>query len=268
MNWKKYARQCENDLDFTTMLSPHLMGEGVYQVTSTSAITFRNCTFKGKVTSYTIRNDRTITITCFMQSLSFIDCVFEDEFNLRAGSIRGRADFSKSAFLKKSNFEESTFFDDTYFSNCIFYEEARFQNSFFNKKLFAIQTEFQKVCGFQNATFMADTHFSMAKFYAYADLSLATFHQHAFFNYAEFNTKANFNKSTFRGRCEFMNALIYEGSLKDCAFWGESKFNTIKINKSLSLENALFMGNAPNLDVFEKINFDNTCMLSKVEVRN
>lgn len=249
----------QQDIDFTQLFTPHLVSEGVYQVTTNAGITFKNCVFKGKVIGYTRESDEKVIVTSFLKNLSFINCVFENEVNFRANTIRGKADFSKSAFSQKSNFEESTFFDDAIFTKSIFFDEARFQNAFFNKKLFFINAEFQKVTSFQNASFMADVHFSVAKFYGYTALSLATFHQHAFFNYAEFHDKATFNKSSFRGRCEFLNAQIQEGTLKDCTFWGDSKFDKLKVNESLSLENAFFITSTPDFDTTDvKIHFRNT----------
>ncbi len=72
------------DIDLTEVLPATLISEGIYQVRTTSAITFKNCTFEGKVLAYKRSDESKTVITSFQSSLSFIGCSFKEEVSFRA----------------------------------------------------------------------------------------------------------------------------------------------------------------------------------------
>jgi len=50
----------EEDIDFTKILKPNMISEGIYQVRIVSSVTFKNCAFNGKVVTYNRDENRTI----------------------------------------------------------------------------------------------------------------------------------------------------------------------------------------------------------------
>src|SRR5690349_24865168 len=124
----------KEDIDITAFLDANLISEGIYQVKTSSSITFKNCRFEGKIIAFNNKNDVRLTSASFLSNVSFLQCIFNNDVNFRSSSILGMADFTKSSFNKKANFEECTFSQNSYFNGCTFNDEVRFQNSFFVKK--------------------------------------------------------------------------------------------------------------------------------------
>ena len=246
-----------SDLDLTAFLDKNLISEGYYQAKTSSSVTFKNCTFNGKLIAFRTENN-TSTVMNFLSNLSFINCHFSDEVNLRGSSIVGRTDFTKSVFDKKVSFEECTFHQNAYFNGCTFNDEVRFQNAFFMKNCNFSNTKYQKVASFQSATFNSGLQFLVATFYQFADFSLIRCKDDMFFNYSEFNNQCNFSNSSFSGSTNFLNVRFTNADFKDCLFIGELNLSKATLAKFLNFDNSYFITKKPDLSFLpkEKIKID------------
>lgn len=239
------------DIDFTKMLKPNLISEGIYQVRIISSITFKNCTFKGKVIAYS--RDENKTVLCnFQSNLGFIGCTFNNDASFRAASIFGRADFTETSFLKTSNFEECTFFENAYFRKSIFHEELRFQNAFFMQKANFLDAQFDNTASFQGSTFNAEAQFTDCKFGGYADFTLIKWNQNCFFNYAEFLDRAFFSSADYRANADFNSVKFQYAEISNSRFYGNVRFMKSTAEKMLKLENDFFLFSVPDFSSFDK----------------
>jgi len=122
------------DLNFTNLLQPVVESNGINRCYVNSAITFKQCTFKGKITGYATDQSGKSTMTYFQKSVTFIDCIFEDDINLRGAIFSAPANFQGCSFVKKADFQECHFYTDALLNETKYREEAFFQNAVFMKK--------------------------------------------------------------------------------------------------------------------------------------
>jgi hypothetical protein len=241
----------EEDIDFT-QFDKNLISEGVYQVRITSSITFQNCIFKGKVLTYRKADDNTVTLTSFQSNLSFIGCTFHEDANFRASSVLGRTDFTSTSFLKTANFEECTFFQNAYFRASTYHEELRFQNTVFLQKANFLNAEFDATASFQHAVFHGEAQFSSTKFIGYADFGLINCHGNFLANYAVFADRVIFNNGLYHGNADLNSVSFKYGEIKNCRFFGTTRFLKSTVEDSLTMDNSFFLFGMPDFSTFEK----------------
>jgi uncharacterized protein YjbI with pentapeptide repeats len=251
----------DNDLDFTKLVQGNMISEGVMQGKTAASITFVRCTFKGNVKGFRTDEKGGMHTTIFGRNLSFLQCKFEKEVNLRGAIVMGRADFTGSTFKGITNFEEVSFQENAFFSNAIFQAEARFQNSFFTKKANFMQCTFEKPVNFQSAFFNWEAQFNVAKMLEYADFSLVTFSHDAFFNYIESSKRLVMEGATSRGRFELMNSHLNEANLSNANFAGFCRFNDAQIGTQLNFTNSRLV-QKPETEALQmqKVNLTNARM--------
>lgn len=211
-------------LDFTNILQQTLVSDGIYEVQVKGPITFKNCTFTKPVIAYK-KTANGIVNTNFHANVSFLECVFEEEVNMRGMTVYGKTNFSKSIFHKKAVFEESSLFQKAYFLNCRFDEELRFQNTVFFQFANFLRTEFNKVSSFQSVQFRDDAQMGDTEFYGYADFSLTEFSGNALFNYAKFTDRAIFSNAIAYKRFEMMGSQHKDTQITGYRFMGETKWD-------------------------------------------
>jgi len=241
----------ENDIDFT-QFSSNLVSEGVYQVRIVSSVTFQNCIFRGKVTTYRKDDNNTITLTSFQSNLSFIGCTFHNDASFRASSILGRADFTNASFLKTASFEECTFYQNAYFRGSTYHEELRFQNAVFFQKANFLNAEFDVTASFQQATFHSEAQFSSTKFVGYADFGLIACHGNFFANYAVFENRAIFNSGSYKGSVDLININFKHCEIKNSQFLGEVRLLKSTVQEQMVLDNSYFLLGLPDLSSFDQ----------------
>jgi hypothetical protein len=245
------------DIDFTKF-SKNLISEGVYQVRVVSSVTFENCIFKGKVTTYSRDKENTVTLTSFQSNLSFIGCAFHDTTSFRASSVMGRADFTNTLFLKTVSFEECTFFQNAYFRASAFHEELRFQNAVFMQKANFLNAEFDVTASFQQAYFHSEAQFSSTKFRGYADFGLITCQGNFFANYGAFSNRAIFNNGFYYRQADITGATFKSCEMNNCRFFGEVRFLKSTVEERISLDNSYFLFGIPDISSFgqEKVSLE------------
>lgn len=240
----------DRDIDFT-QLEKNLISESIYQVKIRSSITFVNCTFNGKVLTYSKSEDLSATLTSFQSNLSFIGCQFNDEVNFKGSSILGRADFTQTAFSKTANFEECTFFQNAYFRASIFQDELRFQNAVFMQKANFLSAEFDVTASFQHVVFHSEAQFSSSRLMGYADFGSMNCFGNFLVNHTEFADRAIFNYAYFGGRAEINYAQFNRCEMLNCRFFGVSRFAGSTVQQQISFDNSFFLLGLPDMSSFE-----------------
>jgi hypothetical protein len=240
----------EEDIDFTKF-DKNLISEGVYQVRIISSITFQDCIFKGKVTSYQKDEDQTITLTSFQSNLTFIGCNFNEDVNFRASSVLGRTDFTNALFLKSASFEECTFFQNAYFRASAFHGELRFQNAVFMQKANFLNAGFDVTASFQAASFHSEAQFSSTKFMGYADFGLIKCFGNFFANYSLFADRAIFNNGFYYGQADFTSLTFHKCEMNGCRFYSDVRFSKSIAEVQLSFDNSFFLTGRPDFSSFD-----------------
>lgn len=241
----------DEDIDFT-QFEKNLISENVQQVRISSPITFKNCTFNGKVTAYRKDQDNSVILTNFTGNLSFFGCVFKNDVSFRGASVYGRTDFTEALFLKTASFEECTFFQNAYFRASAFHEELRFQNAVFMQKANFLNAQFDVTASFQLAAFHSEAQFSSTKFMGYADFGLITCQGNFFANYAEFANQAIFNNGCYYGLVDLLNINFRKCEMKNCKFFGNVRMLNSTAADVLVLDNSFFLFGKPDLSSFDQ----------------
>ena len=199
------------EVDLLALVEYTKISKGLQQADIDVPISFINCTFEGKVSGFE-RDEQMQTQLYFHSSLSFVNCRFKQEVNLRGISVVGRADFSGSTFEGTTQFESSIFYGECSFKSCSFKQEVRFQNTFFGNKAQFFELYSDQNFSMQSAVFMGEASFNAARFMGYADFSLTDFRSKLFFNKAQFNQRADFSH-LFALQTIFFDDSTHEKSL-------------------------------------------------------
>ncbi|MEZ5007252.1 MAG: pentapeptide repeat-containing protein [Chitinophagales bacterium] len=234
-------------IDFTTYLPKNLIGDNIYQVDVKSSITFKNCVFNETVTAYHSTDEATI-LTAFYSNVTFIGCKFNNDVSLRAATIAGRLDLSKSKFFGKSSFEEMSCAQSAYFNDCYFDKEVGLQNSYFAQKVNFLNAQFNETVSFQSTVFNGEAQFSVCKFYGYTDFSLVDCRGNVFFNYAQFHERADLSNANFARDVNYSSTLNKMTTFENSRFLGKTTFIKSEVSESLNLEKCFFLLGQPNLD--------------------
>jgi hypothetical protein len=228
--------------------------EGLKSVTETevmnrifvsSSITFINCTFRGAITGFVTDKAGKATALCFQKNVSFINCIFESDVNLRAAHFQSTVTFQSCSFVKTGNFEECTYMGDAYFNDTKYREAVRFQNAVFMKKANWMQSRFENQVSFQGTVFYNDAQLSTVEFQNYADFSVCTFQMGAFFNYCKFEKQADFGSCQFSKRFEMLSAKAQNINCSHVYFGMNPKMNKTEIKEKADFSNAIFISGMP-----------------------
>lgn len=237
----------ESDWEINTALEQIIESDALQRCYVNSAITFKECVFKGKVSAYSVNKNGVSSGTYFNRSVSFINCIFEADVNFRLSVFSAPVTFNGSSFLKPANFEECTFVNEAYYNETKYREEARFQNSVFMKKANWMKSRFEGNVSFQGAVFYNDAQFSSVEFQKYSDFTVATFQMNSFFNYAQFNDQLLFNNSVFYNRMEMLSNKIVKAELRNCTFFAAPKFYQNELSGPIDFSRSVFLTGLPDL---------------------
>ncbi|NOZ36179.1 MAG: hypothetical protein GXO80_12895 [Chlorobi bacterium] len=257
------------DIDFTKSKEKYLVNANLIKHTINSALTFYDCTFKGKIIAHKKNNEFRI-ISEFNKSVCFVNCTFQDTVDFSYSDFKDVAIFSNSMFQNLTNFE-SAFFSPkgANFSKSHFIKYAKFNiiesSGYFNIS----DAVFDDNVLFQLSEFNRSARFASVKFNRNADFTKVKFFDDVFFNYSEFYRSIKFNTSVFRGRTEFLKCkfnMISE--FKNCLFFSETKFKDAEISGILTFENSIFYISNPEnfkIKLLKESDFtdDNTFILLK-----
>jgi hypothetical protein len=234
------------DLDLSKVGTTLQVGAGRSVAYLSSPISFRNCSFKGKVHTGE-RDSKTLHSVVFEKHLFFEQCRFEEEVDLRWIQVRGMSGLARCVFAKKARFDNARFEQTLQAYDCVFTDEAYWQQVEFLGGAQFLNSQWGNTAYFQGALFNRDAQFGASEFAGYADFSLCQFRAGAFYNYAVFHNRSVFNNSVFMGRCEFQQAKTFQNAeWKHCEFRGGLKASQLRVERGLTMEGSSFRGERPN----------------------
>lgn len=235
------------DLDLTQSGEAVLQHEGLKFVFIIGSLSFRNCEFLGRVITSKTNDSGQVTACDFQKNFSFVNCIFQNEVQLRASAIDGICNFQGSSFLKGISMEELNVGKTTYFTKAVFRGETNMQNCVFSQKADFFETSFEENVSFQGTNFLLETSFNVAKFYKYADFSVCTFHHNSFFNYIVSTGKMVFNTCSFKGRLDCIGSEFVSLDMTNCFLLTVPKFNKTTIKDTINFSGAQFVSGCPDL---------------------
>ena len=196
------------DLDLTNLANRQEVREGnrmgetqEYRSTVDVPITFRNCTFEGKVLAYRaeepekgrLLNRITVVYNAdFTEAVTLEKCTFEKD-----------AAFKYSTFRQRAIVTGNTFRDNALFKYTKFRSAADFSGSTFRGYADFKYTEFDESSAFEKATFERYADFKYTKFDEGTDFRQARFSSTADFKYTNFPRGTNFDNVRFEGSTDF-----------------------------------------------------------------
>lgn len=211
---------------------------------------FKNCKFRGQIIGFKEITDLSIAST-FSKNLTFIDCIFYQNFNLNSCYVNSISDFSGSQFYGEVHFENSIFNNPVFFNKAIFAKESFFQNARFRSNLDFSESIFNQNASFQGSDFYDLALFRLAEFRESLDVSLCTFFKNASFNFFSIKNKGLFNNCRFEARLEFENTKATTIEMEECVFENDVLFNEL-VCASFSINKSLFHKDSPTFDFKEK----------------
>ncbi len=198
----------EGDLDFTGLSNRELVKEGnwgggeTYLASVQVPLTFRNCTFRGKVLGYRTEQklsglNSKLFNADFNEALTFENCTFDDDAAFKYSRLRQRATFTGCRFREAANFKYTQFKDASDFSNCAFRTHADFK-----------YTNFGESTAFQNSRFDGTADFKYTKFGERVSFRSARFDNMADFKYTHLPNGSDFENTVFDGPTDFKYATL------------------------------------------------------------
>ncbi len=193
------------DLDLTNLANRREVREGnwrgeaqEYRSTVEVPLTFRNCTFGGKVLAYWTEDSRGIKINGkvynadFTEAVTVENCTFGDDAAFKYSVFAQRALFANNTFRKGVLFKYTKFRNAADFSGSTFGEYADFK-----------YTQFDESSTFRKAAFERYADFKYTKFDEGVDFRQARFVQTADFKYTNFPRGTHFDDARFDGATDF-----------------------------------------------------------------
>lgn len=194
----------QGDLNFTQLANKEKDtrerwgGNENYLAHVRNTVSFRNCTFTGKVLGYyriegQRRRDKDQLFNVdFHEAVTFQNCKFNKEVNFKYTEFVQGASFAQSAFRQEALFKYTEFAATTDFSDVTIGGASTFK-----------YTEFPAGVTFANTTFGGNAIFKYTQFPAGVNFSSAKFQQKADFKYTEFSTPSNFDDTDFGRYVDF-----------------------------------------------------------------
>lgn len=196
------------DLDLTNLANRREVREGSrlgetqeYRITVEVPLTFRNCTFRGKLLAYRTEEPEKGRL------LNRISVVYNADFTeavtLENCTFETAAAFKYSTFRQRAIITGNTFGDDALFKYTKFRSAADFSGSTFRGYADFKYTQFDESSAFENVTFGRYADFKYTKFDERTDFRQARFSSTADFKYTHFPRGTSFDNVRFDGSTDF-----------------------------------------------------------------
>jgi len=209
------------DLDLTklsNMKQVESKSEGdhkTYESTVTSAVSFTNCTFKGKVLGYynpdnmkVGKKENAVYNTNFDGPVTFEKCNFENEVTFKYSDFKSRVSFAGSKFQDPAEFKYSKFAQGPDFKGSEFSSLAVFKYVEFPAGVDFSNSSFRKAADFKYAKFNGAGSFENAKFRVASDFKYASFHKAISMKGASFEGLADFKYAKKNDQDVTLNELL------------------------------------------------------------
>lgn len=184
----------EGDLDLTQLDNRKLNRKG-YISTVTAPLSFKGCTFTGKVLGYFNPNANSISgvktseifNTDFKEAVRFENCTFEEEVSFKYSGFGSEVSFAGSRFQDIAEFKYTKFAQGPDFSKASFRQESVFK-----------YVKFPQGTSFAAAVFQEDADFKYAEFLKGGNFAKSSFGSFANFKYTKLADPVNFTGATFK----------------------------------------------------------------------
>ncbi|QKZ12197.1 pentapeptide repeat-containing protein [Spirosoma sp. KUDC1026] len=196
------------DLDLTNLANRREISEGNWGNQSREflsvvevPITFRNCSFTGKVLAYhtdeeegkrLLSKNNTVYNANFTEAVTLENCQFTDN-----------AAFKYSVFEQQARFSGNTFQREALFKYAKFQDAATFNGSAFKGYADFKYAKFDEASAFQGANFSKSADFKYTKFSEGVDFRQARFTGFTDFKYTKFPNGSTFDDTRFDGPTDF-----------------------------------------------------------------
>ncbi len=218
------------------------------------SICFVNCTFTGKIIMSGAGTEDDFIKTCFMQGVSFKNCIFKSDVIAANCEFRGVTDFSNSIFESKFDCVGVYFANkEVFFSECSFNSESNFSNSKFNGNVNFYKAFFNKSAYFQNMIIEGNALFANCNFASYTDFSSSVIRGISNFNYTSFREAIILNYVNFFGRVDFVQTVFAKkNEIKNCEFHSVCRFSETEFSGVTKIENNVFVSQHPEVKNLKK----------------
>jgi len=213
-----------------------------------SPLYFERCEFKGKLIGFDHQGD-TARVSHFLSAVSFINCRFETEIDLRGSTFDHHLYFNTSLFDKNVQLQAIKIAGDFRMEKAMFSEGLFLQEAVFSGNFWAKDATVLGQFSVQQADFWQNSVFAGLEVRGYADFGLTHFRRSAFFEYGKYDERANYSGAIFRHRAEWTQAQ-YEKHVDFSNAWFAYKpvFAGIKQKELFTIVNARFDGGKPDND--------------------
>ena len=198
------------DLDLTNLANRREISEGnwrgeprEYRSTVEVPLTFRNCTFRGKVLAYWSEESKPMKTGNKVYNADFDEAVTIENCTFVSGAA-----FKYSRFQQRAVFTDTQFSGEALFKYALFSRVADFSGSTFRSYADFKYTKFDESSYFRNAAFGRYADFKYTKFDERVDFSHARFSGSADFKYTKFPPGSNFDNTRFDGSTDFKYTML------------------------------------------------------------
>lgn len=201
------------DLDLTDLANRHDVREGnwrgeseQYLSTVEVPLSFRNCTFQGKVLAYRSEDSRLLKTNSrvynadFNEAVTMENCTFNDDAAFKYSNFRQRALFTDNTFRETALFKYAKFRDAADFGGSTFGGYADFKYTKFDESSVFQKVSFDRYADFKYTKFEEGADFRQARFSSTADFKYTHFPRGTKFDDARFNGTTDFKYTTLDGR--------------------------------------------------------------------
>ncbi len=255
-----------DDLDFTKATSGAEDLKGVFTHYINSSIVFKNCEFKGKIVSYHLEKQN-LHRTFFQKNLTFIQCIFEQEVEIKQSTVQGICNFSESVFNKILSLETSIFYAGIFLDKVTVQGGGRFQNVICFQDFSCMKSFFYAMTSFQRAVFKGNIMCVSTEFYESVDFGLTTMYHDFLFNYNILPAQVSFNYMNCRGKYECLNTkfgnrvMFQHAILEKKVKWVDNKIENI-----VDFSETTFY-QQPKIDTLELIQKKNIYLLNRQSLK-
>lgn len=212
--------QITGDLDLTKLDNmkqeqQNSSSDKVFISTVTSAVSFINCSFTGKVLGYFNPDSEkpyvkssTVYNTNFDADVNFENCTFEKEVSFKYSVFGAKASFAKSHFNDEAFFKYAKFEQGPKFAGAMFKNDAIFKYVEFPSGFDFSNVVFESGADFKYARLMDGGSFANAEFKNGSDFKYAGFGKLVTLRGASFNGSNDFKYTTLDNQQTSLNELI------------------------------------------------------------
>lgn len=195
----------EGDVFFTEVENTTQLAPNTILVSVEMPLYFERCQFTGKVSGFNRTGDTT-EISRFTGAVTFYNCRFEKEVDLRGATFDHHFSVNNSLFDGDAQLQAVKVNGDLRIEKAIFSLGLFLQEATIRGICWAKEAEVLGQLSTQQADFWQNAVFAGVHVRGYADFGLTLFRRSAFFEYGKYEDRVNYSGAIFRHRAEWTKA--------------------------------------------------------------